>query len=93
MVYPEILRFIVATGIIILTTIVLTPITYDMWYHNLREQINTQTNLGHELLFAGDLMFSEFMILGLVIAGVVFAYGFALAARKGVQSTYEETEA
>jgi hypothetical protein len=85
MVYPEILYFVVASGMIIITTILLTPVLYTFWNDDIRPQINQTNDFGKRMVFVGDLMFTEFQILGFLTAGIVMAWGIASAARKGTQ--------
>lgn len=91
MVYIEVLNFVAAAGIVFITLYVTAPIVYDMWYNNMRDDIQTAitTNPQHTflplLLTGGDRLFGSFMIMGYVIPGVIIAWGFATAARKRVR--------
>lgn len=85
MVYNDILYFILATSLIIIGTILMTPIVYSFWYDDLRPMVNGSTQFGKTMLFVGDLLNSEFQILGYVTAALTMAWGVSIAARRGAQ--------
>lgn len=63
----------------------MTPIVYSFWFDDLRPMVNGSTQFGKTMLFVGDLLFNEFMILGYAVAGITMAWGVAVAVRKGIQ--------
>jgi len=90
MVYSGVLTYLFAAGIIFLTIFVTAPMVYTIWFDNLRLSM-PDTPYGNSLKGTGDLFFSSYKILGYLVVGVVIAYGFAVAARKGVQeNVYQE---
>jgi hypothetical protein len=85
MVYPEALQFVYIIAVTLIVFFLCTPIAYHFWFDNLRNQVNTGSNLGKMLLAAGDLYFQVFIILGFMIVGIEVFWYFAVAARKGTQ--------
>lgn len=63
---------------------VLSPFIYSFWYDNLRPMV-PNTTYAVKLLFAGDMLFRYWQILGYLIPGIIIAWGFADAARTGTQ--------
>lgn len=80
MVYPEILNFILAAGVVFVVIYVTTPIMYEIWFTQLRPENGNPT-----LITAGDRFFQSWMVLGYVVPGLIIAYGFSVAARKRVR--------
>ena len=77
LVYPEILNFVFAAGVVFAVIYVTTPILYDMWFTHLRDQ-----NTNPTLITAGDRFFQSWMLMGYIVPGIIIAYGFSVAARK-----------
>lgn len=67
----------------------IAPIEYSFWYNTLRPMV-IPNSYSVNLLFAGDTIATEFNILMYLIAGIIIAWGFAVAARKGTSE--QETE-
>lgn len=84
MVYYDVLTFILAGGILFASLFFLTPTLYDFWFNNLREQNNSENQ---EI---GDRFFNTFLIMGYASAGILIAWGFALAARQRVREDVVE---
>ena len=85
--YPSILNFIFASGIIFLSIFFTVPIVYTFWHDNLRPTI-PNTTYGQTMQQAGDLFLASYQILGYVIPIIIIAWGIADAARKGSQYGY-----
>lgn len=85
MVFVFIIRFIVAAAITMVAINIFSPIIYRMWFEDLRPTV-TQARL----LDAGDVFFSNFLILSWVVLGVIIMWGIVVAQRKRVQQRFEE---
>ena len=85
MVYGDILYFIVAFALIVLGTVLMTPIVYSFWYDTIRPMVNGTTSFGKTMLFVGDLLNQEFQILGYAVAIITLGWGVAISVRTGVQ--------
>lgn len=84
MVYSDVLYYFYAAAIIFITVFVTAPIVYTVWFDSLRDTIPS-TSYGNMLKAAGDLFFQSYQILGYLVVGIIIAWGFSVAARKGTQ--------
>lgn len=73
----QIMTFVVFAGITFLAIQFMTPILYDFWFGNLRDQV-TQASL----LTAGDLMFGSWKLLSYIVPGIIILWGILLANQK-----------
>lgn len=76
----QIMTFVTFAGITFLAIQFMTPILYDFWFDNLRDQV-TQEGLRS----SGDLMFSSWKLLSFVIPGIIILWGLLLANQKRPQ--------
>jgi len=84
--FMQVMTFVVFAGITFLAIQFMTPMLYDFWFLNLRDNVSGNTSsLGTTLLNAGDLMFSSWKVLSYVIPGIIILWGILLANQKRPQ--------
>ena len=76
----QIMTFVTFAGITFLAIQFMTPMLYDFWYDNLRDQV-TQESLRN----SGDLMFGSWKLLSFIIPGIIILWGILLANQKRPQ--------
>jgi uncharacterized membrane protein len=84
MVYWPNINFVITSALILITFFVLSPFIYAIWNDTLKPLV-PNTAYAVKLIFAGDLLFRYWMVLGYLIPGLVIGWGFAEAARIGTQ--------
>ena len=76
----QIMTFVTFAGITFLAIQFMTPMLYDFWFDNLRDQVTQES-----LRTSGDLMFSSWKLLSFVIPGIIILWGILLANQKRPQ--------
>lgn len=76
----QIMTFVTFAGITFLAIQFMTPMLYDFWFDNLRDQVSQES-----LRTSGDLMFSSWKLLSFVIPGIIILWGILLANQKRPQ--------
>lgn len=77
--------FVLAAGVTFVTINIMTPVIYDLWYNNLRDENENST-----LITAGDNVYGAWQVMGYVVPGILIVYGVAFANRKRVnESSFE----
>jgi hypothetical protein len=85
MVFVFIIKFVTAAAITMVAINIFSPIVYRMWFQELRPTVTQD-----RLLDAGDVFFSNFLILSWVVLGLIIMWGIVVAQRKRVQQRFEE---